>query len=99
MEQGVMIAPLMHHELHDSDGQIDLWHLTKHTIGTARSLVAYGDRDLEGVWSTYTVFPSETIKHADRFSAWLHLYRHAQDPERQIRPPQSHAEPLTEQQG
>lgn len=93
------IVALSRHELHDCDGQIDLWELTKHTIGQARSLVAYAERDLEGAWTTYTVHPPEAKVHADRFHAWMHLYRHALVRENPADAPSGHAEPLTEQQG
>lgn len=93
------IVVLTRHELHDSDGQIDLWALTKHTIGRSRSLVAYAERGLDRQWTTFTVSPPETLQHADRFAAWLHLYRHAMGRERPEGGPSGYAEPLTEQQG
>jgi hypothetical protein len=93
------IAELARHEIHDQDWRIDLYSVTKHTIGDARSLVAYAERCLDGQWVVYTVHPAETAYYLERFHAWMHLYHHAHTRERPAEPPQSHAEPLTEQQG
>ncbi len=93
------VTALAHHELHDQDGRIDLYAIAKHTIGDARSLVAYADRCLNGEWVVYTVHPAATAYYSQRFHAWMHLYHHAHTSERPAEPPPSHAEPLTEQQG
>jgi len=93
------LVVLAHHEIHDCDDQIDLWHLTKHTIGRSRSLVAYGERGSDGSWTTYTVCPPQAQRHADRFSAWMHLYHHGRDRERPIPPAESAVGPSAELPG
>ena len=80
------IVLLKHHELHDSDGLIECWKVTRHTIGPARSLVAYAERDLAGSWWVATIDPVHMEQSDNRFTAWLHLYHWARARERAPRP-------------
>lgn len=99
MEPSVPETPLAHHELHDNDARIDLWHIAKHTLGEARSLVAHALKGDDGQWTVWTASPAQTAQYTARASAWEHIYGYALAREQTERPSQSHAEPLTEQQG